>query len=167
MPSVNEMTSREQKCKHCHRTFIVMRVSGRPREFCYRPKCRYAMKLAWGRSYRRRIARGEHVPKERLVMTVPTLPPPPPPKPVTWWVAQAMGIVETCRACEGPVEGIYIAPTTETKGECAVVAHCRLCGRERMVLAGRAGVPYEDQSPGQLRGPREVARRVNTSRRRT
>ena len=101
------------------------------------------MRLAWGQKYRERIKDG-HIPKERVkweALSIPD-PPPPAPKPVTWWVAQAMGIVETCERCEGPVEGVYVAPTMATQGECAVVAHCRICGRERMVLSGRMGVPY-------------------------
>ena len=65
------------------------------------------------------------------------------PVPLGWWIAQANAIRETCERCEGPVEGVYVAPTKETMGECAVVAHCRICGRERMVTAGRNGIPYE------------------------
>ncbi len=86
-------------------------------------------------------------------------------RPFSWWVAQADAMMERCVKCEGPVEGVYVPPTQATMGECAVVAHCRICGAERMVLAGRGGVPYTDQASGQLRGPREKARRMNTSRR--
>lgn len=34
-------------------------------------------------------------------------------------------------------------------GECAVVAHCRVCGAERMVIAGRGGMPY-GESPAEM-----------------
>ena len=84
-----------------------------------------------------------------------------PPKPLSWWVAQTMGVMEWCGKCQEPVEGVYVPPTRETANECAVVAHCR-CGWERLVLAGMAGVPYEDQPRGTLETPR---RRANTSRR--
>ena len=67
----------------------------------------------------------------------------PQPKSYSWWVAQADQVRETCAKCEGPVEGAYAPPTPATHGECAVVAHCRLCGAERMVLCGRGGIPYE------------------------
>ena len=73
---------------------------------------------------------------------VTPLTPPQTPKSLTWWVAQAMGVMEQCVKCEGLVEGIYVPATRETMGECAVVAHCRICGWERVVLAGHGGVPY-------------------------
>ena len=63
-------------------------------------------------------------------------------RPFSWWVTQAEAITETCPKCEGPVEGVYVPPSQANMGECAVVAHCRICGSERMVIAGRAGVPY-------------------------
>lgn len=63
------------------------------------------------------------------------------PQPMTWWVAQADEIMERCQKCDGPVEGVYVPPTQSTLGECAVVAHCRICGRERVVITGRGGVP--------------------------
>ena len=65
-------------------------------------------------------------------------------KPLDWWVSQAHQVSGRCQVCEGPIEGMYIPPTVETQGECAVVAHCRVCGRERMLLAGRNQVPYEE-----------------------
>ena len=133
---------RECYCKHCHQTFFT-RTNGRPREYCDRLPCQREMRLTWGREYRQRLKEG-YTPTQRRSRPDDLLPraPEPSPKPVTWWVAQAMGIVETCEKCEGPVEGVYVAPTMATQGECAVVAHCRLCGRERMVLSGRMGVPY-------------------------
>ncbi len=155
------MTTRSQECKWCGEAFTIARSNGRPREYCQAAECQYQMKLAWTRRYRQRIKNG-YVPRERGKLYPVVFTPPLIPKPITWWVAQAMGIVETCKACEGPVEGVYVAPTVETMGECAVVAHCRTCGRERMVLAGRGGVPYEEQGPGQVYEPR----RANTSRRR-
>mgnify|MGYP001580033488 CR=1 FL=1 len=60
----------------------------------------------------------------------------------SWWVAQADAVTATCAKCEGAMDGVYVPPTQATMGECAVVAHCRMCGAELMVIAGRAGVPY-------------------------
>lgn len=123
------------------------------------------MKLAWGVRYRQRIASGEHVPKEQVEKRLPTRRDPPiVPKPFSWWVAQADAITETCAKCEGPMEGVYVPPSQGNMEECAIVAHCR-CGVERMILAGRGGVPYEDQVRGEVRPPQVKARRTNTSRR--
>ena len=66
-------------------------------------------------------------------------------QPFSWWVAQANEVDTRCPRCDGPVHGIYIPPTAATVGECAVVAHCRLCGREHVLIVGRAGVPYTQQ----------------------
>ncbi len=63
-------------------------------------------------------------------------------RPLTWWVAQAEAIAETCAKCDGPVRGQYIPPTQSTMNECAVVAHCQLCGSERVLIAGHGGTPY-------------------------
>ena len=73
-----------------------------------------------------------------------------PPQPFIWWVAQANQVTGTCEKCEGPIEGVYVPPTQGSEYECAVVAHCRVCGQERMILAGSAGVPYTDQTRGEL-----------------
>ena len=154
----------KSQCRHCSRWFQPM-LAGPLAHYCYRVECRVAMKRDWSVRYRRRIKEG-HTPREQAPRRLEIVrAPAPPPKPVTWWVAQAMGVMERCVKCDGPVEGVYVAPTQGTQGECAVVAHCRMCGAERMVLAGRGGVPYEDQTRGVIRGPREVARRMNTSRR--
>ena len=115
------------------------------------------MKLAWGKAYRRRISSGEHVPKDRAGTRAGSLvivrPPPRVPKPFSWWVAQADQVSETCAKCEGAMEGVYVPPTQETMGECAVIAHCR-CGIERVVIAGRDRVPYDDQTRGTVKPPR-------------
>ncbi len=66
---------------------------------------------------------------------------------MAWWIAQADQITGSCAKCEGLIVGAYIPPTQETMGECAVVAHCRLCGAERLVIAGRGGVPYDMTTP--------------------
>ena len=109
------------------------RGPGRSRDYCSKSCARAA---AAQRTAQRRAQREGEI--------FAALPPTPSliPKPLVWWVAQAMGIMERCIKCEGPVEGTYVSATPETMGECAVVAHCRLCGRERVVITGRGGVPY-------------------------
>ena len=157
------MLPAKRQCTHCSQWFQPLTDTAR--SFCYRKACRYAMKLAWGVRYRQRIASGEHVPNEQREKRTPTVRPPEiVPKPFSWWVAQADAVTETCTKCEGPMEGVYVPPSQGNMGECAIVAHCR-CGVERMILAGRGGVPYEDQIRGEVRPPQVKARRVGTSRR--
>lgn len=153
---VARRTIPKRQCQHCALWYQPIVRSGRPTEYCFRVVCRKAMKLAWGMRYRERIKAG-YVPKEFAPRVKVVPPPAPTPKPSPWWVAQAEAIRETCERCEGPVEGVYIPPTRETANECAVVAHCRLCGRERMVLSGMAGTPYEDQTREPLKGPKRRA----------
>ena len=76
-------------------------------------------------------------------------------RPLVWWIAQAELITETCAKCEGPMTGQYITPTQGTMGECAVVANCRICGTERVVIAGRGGIPYSDADLAAARGHQE------------
>ncbi len=154
----------DPQCLVCRAPLVLKRLTGRPPRYCDGPECRRVMRQARDRAYdERRKAGLVHSPHETLERPLTPLAPP---SPLSWWIEQAEAIQETCRVCAGPVVGVYVAPTVETMGECAVVAHCRVCARERMVLAGRGGVPYTEQGPGQLRGPRQVARRMNTSRRR-
>ena len=111
---------------------------GRLKRYCDRIcQNRQAKKL----SRERKLARDER--KVELLVSRPT-PEERRKKPLDWWVSQAHQVSGRCQVCEGPIEGMYIPPTVETQGECAVVAHCRVCGRERMLLAGRNQVPYEE-----------------------
>ena len=122
------------------------RGPGRSRDYCSKSCARAA---AMQRTAQRRAQRESEV--------FAALPPTPSliPKPLVWWVAQAMGIMERCVKCEGPVEGTYVSATPETMGECAVVAYCRLCGRERMVIAGRGGIPYSQEELEAARAHRD------------
>src|SRR3990167_468007 len=120
-----------------------VRINGRPREYCSRA-CRRIQARRKDYAYRQRVKLGLTVPREGSTEPRPK---PQPSQPVSWWVAQAEAIRETCRVCEGPVEGVYVAPTQGTVGECAGVAHCRMCGRERVIIAGRMGVPYAKNEP--------------------
>ena len=130
-----------------------VRKSGRRKRYCSKACMSKSHDIQRRETYR--VMRDKRV-KVVILREIVT-----PPQPVTWWVAQAMGVMEWCGKCQEPAEGIYVPPTRETMNECAVVAHCR-CGWERVVLAGMAGVPYEDQARGVVMGPR---RRENTSRR--
>ena len=132
-------------CLVCHAPLTFKRHSGRPPQYCDKLACRRIQRRERDRAYDERrkagLVRSPHESPER------PLTPQAPPQPVSWWVAQAEAIRETCSVCEGPVEGVYVAPTQGTVGECAVVAHCRMCGRERVIIAGRMGVPYARNEP--------------------
>ena len=162
-------------CMICGNPVTTQQNNGRPRKICARRACSHALRQQYDKAYRGRL-------KARLTKVYTcavddwALPRDTPPvvQPFSWWVAQAAVIRETCRKCEGPVEGGYVPPTKETMGECAVVAHCRLCGAERMVIAGRGGAPYTPEGLADARaqtrralpgnGPRRASRRGATRR---
>ena len=128
-------------CLVCQAPLTVKRYTGRPPRYCEGRECRRIQRQARDRAYHERrkagLVQSPHDTPDR------PLAPLAPPQQVDWWAAQADAIEETCQVCQGPVFGVYVAPTRDTFGECAVVAHCRICGRERVVIAGRMGVPYE------------------------
>ena len=117
------------------------RNNGRPREFCS-PKCQRIAQRTRDAEYRRRVKLGLIEPRRVIVERAPEIPP----RPFSWWVAQTEEIAGTCAKCEGPIVGVYVPPTRATVNECAVVAHCRICGNERMILSGMAGVPNGDHN---------------------
>jgi len=135
-PKVTDIT----RCVICGAKFPPpIRLSGRPRQYCS-DACRRAMARKADQEYRDRRKRGELAPPSERVEIIRE--PQRPVMSVAWWSEQANKIDEICKACHGPVFGVYVAPTKETVGECAVVAHCRICGREWMIISGRMGVPY-------------------------
>ena len=144
-PIMTKLTRKSRTtCTVCERPLPPpIRGSGRPREICS-PTCYLAYRRVIDRRHRARAKSGEGAiapwrrgPVERTPLPVP--------QPFSWWVAQAEAVEGVCAKCEGPLVGVYVPPTRATVNECAVVAHCRVCGGERLVLAGCAGVPYDQK----------------------
>ena len=123
---------------------FIHRKLGRPRKWCAKLECCRLWKRKTQKTYQDRLRAGLVIPRKNHDEYAPREPPIPP-KPLSWWLAQALSVEGACPKCAEPVEGVYVSPTQATMGECAVVAHCR-CGWERMVVAGRGGMPYENGS---------------------
>lgn len=65
-------------------------------------------------------------------------------QPVSWWtlMAQEYGGKE-CPRCGGLTRAFYFPPTRKSVGDCGILETCRLCGYEKVHLAGRWGAPID------------------------